>query len=217
MIKTQNIRSIFNELEHNIKFEPIINKLAKKNAPAFQILIATMMSARTKDEVTEKAAGRLFDHYKNIKELATADVKKIEKLIFPVGFYKTKAKNIVEISTQLINNFNGKVPKTIQDLTQLPGVGLKTAALVMAEGFGLDEICVDTHVHRISNRLGIVSTKTPEETYHVLKKILPKDLWRKINFLMVSYGKTICVPISPKCSECKIKRMCHKKGVQTQR
>lgn len=217
MIKTQNIRSIFNEIERNIKFEPIINKLAKKNAPAFQILIATMMSARTKDEVTEKAANRLFDHYKNIKELATADVKKIEKLIFPVGFYKTKAKNIVEISTQLINNFNGKVPKTIQDLTQLPGVGLKTAALVMAEGFGLDEICVDTHVHRISNRLGIVSTKTPEETYHVLKKILPKDLWRKINFLMVSYGKTICVPISPKCSECKIKRMCHKKGVQTQR
>jgi len=114
----------------------------------------------------------------------------------------------------LIKDFKNEVPTSIDKLTTLPGVGLKTAALVMAEGFGIDEICVDTHVHRISNRLGFVKTKTPEKTYTALKKILPKKFWRKTNFFMVSYGKTICRPIGPKCNVCSLNKLCPKIGVK---
>lgn len=210
-------KKVFDGLETSITFEPVINKLARKKAPAFQILIATMMSARTKDEVTEVSANKLFKRYRTVLELSKASSKEIENLIYPVGFYKTKAKNIIQICKILLNDFAGKIPNTVDDLTKLPGVGLKTAALVMAEGFGIDEICVDTHVHRMSNRLGFVRTNTPEQTYHVLKKILPKQYWRKINFLMVSYGKTICTPVSPKCSKCKIDKICPKNGVGSQR
>lgn len=217
MPSKEHIKKVFNKLEASISFEPVINKLARKKAPAFEILIATMMSARTKDEVTEQAANRLFSEYKGPKQLALADPKKIERLIYPVGFYKTKAKNIVEISKTLLKELGGMVPDTVEVLTKLPGVGLKTAALVMAEGFGKDEICVDTHVHRISNRLGFTATKTPVETYHALKKILPRKFWRRINFLMVSYGKTICTPVSPKCSACKIDKLCPKIGVTNKR
>jgi len=211
------IKNVFVGLEKAVTFEPIINKLSRKKASPFEILIATMMSARTKDEVTEVSANRLFSEYKTAQQLSTVSTKKLEKLIYPVGFYKTKAKNIVQISKNILSDFNGKVPNTVEELTTLPGVGLKTAALVLAEGFGIDEICVDTHVHSISNRLGFVKTHTPEQTYYALKKILPKQYWRKINFLMVSYGKTICVPVSPKCSECKINKICPKIGVKSQR
>ncbi|MFH1224019.1 MAG: endonuclease III [Pseudomonadota bacterium] len=208
------IEQIYKRLEKSITFEPVINKLARKKAAPFQILIATMVSARTKDEVTEKAAGRLFSVYKTARDLINGDIKKIEKLIYPVGFYKTKAKNIIEISRKLLAEFKGSVPRTITELTTLPGVGLKTAALVMAEGFGIDEICVDTHVHRISNRLGFVKTKTPEQTYTALKKKLPKKLWRRTNFYMVSYGKTVCKPIGPRCDICTLNELCPKIGVK---
>jgi endonuclease III len=152
------VEKIFSKLQKLIVFEPIINKLAKKNASAFEILIATMMSARTKDETTEKAATRLFNKFHTPQKLLKANTKEIEKLIYPVGFYKTKAKNIIEIAKLILEKYKGTVPHTQEELTELPGVGLKTAALVLSEGFGIDEICVDTHVHRISNRLGFVKT-----------------------------------------------------------
>jgi endonuclease III len=208
------IERIYQKLEKLISFEPIINKLAKKNASPFEILIATMMSARTKDETTEKAAERLFHKFNTPQKLLKAKVKEIEQLIFPVGFYKTKAKNIIKISSLILNKYKGTVPHTLDELTSLPGVGLKTAALVLSEGFGVDEICVDTHVHRISNRLGLVKTKTPQETYYELKKLLPKKFWRKTNFFFVSYGKTICTPLRPKCSICKISELCPKIGLK---
>lgn len=210
----QKTDKIFNILKDLISFEPIINKLAKKNASAFEILIATMMSARTKDEVTEVSAERLFKIANNAKKILSLSPKKIEKLIYPVGFYKTKAKNIIGISQLILEKYKGLVPKSQEELQTLPGVGLKTAALVLSEGFGIDEICVDTHVHRISNRLGLVKTKDAEETYKELKKTLPKKYWRTINYYFVSYGKTVCKPIGPKCKDCKLNDLCPKIGVK---
>ncbi len=207
------IQKVYKKLAALVVFEPIINKLAKRNASAFEILIATMMSSRTKDETTEKAAQRLFNKFDTPQKLLKAKVKEIETLIYPVGFYKTKAKNIIEISSIILNKYKGTVPHSQAELTGLPGVGLKTAALVLSEGFGIDEICVDTHVHRISNRLGLVKTRAPEETYHELKKLLPKKYWIKTNFLFVSYGKTICTPLRPKCKVCGISELCPKIGV----
>jgi endonuclease III len=204
---------IFYKLEKLITFEPIINKLARRNATIFEILIATMMSARTKDDTTEKAAERLFNRADTPKKLLKLKTKEIEKLIYPVGFYKTKAKNIIEASKLILNKYKGKVPCTQDDLITLPGVGLKTAALVLSEGFGIDDICVDTHVHRISNRLGFVKTNKPEETYYELKKKLPKKFWRKINYYFVSYGQTVCTPLRPKCNNCGISYLCQKIGV----
>ena len=208
------IDKIFSILEKTISFEPIINKLSRKNASRFQILIATMMSARTKDEVTELAAERLFNIADTPQKVLKLDPKKIEKLIYPVGFYKIKAKHILETSQMLIEKYKNKVPDSLEELQTLPGVGLKTAALVLSEGFGIDEICVDTHVHKISNRLGLVKTKDPKETYISLKKTLPKKYWRKINYLMVSHGKTICTPTYPKCPVCGLNKLCPKVGVK---
>jgi len=176
--------------------------------------MATMMSARTKDEVTELAAERLFNVADSPQKVLKLDPKKIEKLIYPVGFYKTKAKHILETSQMLIETYKDKVPDSLEQLQTLPGVGLKTAALVLSEGFGIDEICVDTHVHKISNRLGLVRTKDPKETYTALKRTLPKKYWRKINYLMVSYGKTICTPTYPKCPVCGLNKLCPKVGVK---
>lgn len=212
-----NVSIIFKLLEKEISFEPIINKLARKNASRFEILVATMMSARTKDEVTELAAERLFKVADTPDKILKIDRYKLEKIIYPIGFYKTKAKHLHELCSIIIKKFNGIVPDSMSGLQVLPGVGLKTAALVLSEGFGLDEICVDTHVHRISNRLGIISTKKPTESYFELKKTLPKKYWRKINFLMVSYGKTICTPIGPKCSACSLNKICPKIGVKNKR
>ncbi|MEI6093100.1 MAG: endonuclease III [bacterium] len=212
-----NISTIFKLLEKEIAFEPIITKLARKNASRFEILVATMMSARTKDEVTELAAERLFNIANTPDKILKIDINKLEKIIYPVGFYKTKAKHLQQLCSIIIKEHKGVVPDSMEGLQTLPGVGLKTAALVLSEGFGLDEICVDTHVHRISNRLGIIKTKKPTESYFELKKMLPKKYWRKINFLMVSYGKTICAPVSPKCSICSLNKICPKIGVKNKR
>ena len=209
------VEKIFTNLEKLIVFEPIINKLAKQNASAFEILIATMMSSRTKDETTEKAAERLFNKFNTPQKLLKATPKEIEKLIYPVGFYKTKAKNMIQIAKIILHKYKGIVPHSQKELTELPGVGLKTAGLVLSEGFGIDEICVDTHVHRISNRLGFVKTKTPEETYYELKKTLPKKFWIKINYYLVSYGKTVCTPLRPKCNICGINSLCPKLGINS--
>lgn len=155
----------------------------------YKTLISTLMSARTNDDTTLSAANRLFAKAKDIKKLSEMDVREIEKLIYPVGFYKTKARHIKELARTVLSSYGGKVPKTQKELTSLPGVGVKTANLVLNRAFGIPAIAVDTHVHKISNLLGWVSTKTPDQTEKELIRILPKKYWSDINRLMVSIGR----------------------------
>ncbi len=174
----------------------------------FKVLIATVLSARTRDANTAKAAKSLFSEYNNPKKLANARTKDIEKLIRVSGFYKTKAKRIKELSNVLIMNFGGKVPDNLEDLVSLPGVGRKTANCVLCYAFNIPAIAVDTHVHRISNRLGLVKTKIPEETEKSLLETLTKRYWLDINELMVKFGQKMCLPRSPKCGKCPINSYC---------
>ena len=196
---------------------PIVTLMSQTERNPFKILIATVLSLRTKDEVTAKAADRLFQVADNPYDMMKIDEEEIAALIYPVGFYRRKAKNIKEICKVLINKYDGKVPDDIDELLKLPGVGRKTANLVVTLGYGKPGICVDTHVHRISNRLGYVDTKTPEETEFALRKKLPEEYWIEINDLLVSLGQHICHPTSPKCSQCPIEEYCEKRGVKRSR
>jgi len=196
---------------------PIVTLMSQTERNPFKILIATVLSLRTKDEVTAKAADRLFQVADNPYDMMKIDEEEIAALIYPVGFYRRKAKNIKEICKVLIDKYDGKVPDDIDELLKLPGVGRKTANLVVTLGYGKPGICVDTHVHRISNRLGYVDTKTPEETEFALRKKLPKEYWIEINDLLVSLGQHICHPTSPKCSQCPIEEYCEKRGVKRSR
>ncbi len=218
MRKSEKIEAIIKILrEETKKFkEPIVTTISRKKDP-YKVLISTVLSLRTKDEVTHKASERLYKKASTPWEMVKLSPNEIEKLIYPVGFYKRKAKNIIEISKILIEKYDGKVPDDIDELLKLPGVGRKTANLVVTLGYGKLGICVDTHVHRVSNRLGIVKTKTPEETEFALRKILPKKYWIEYNDLLVTWGQNICTPISPKCSMCKISSYCNKIGVTKHR
>jgi endonuclease-3 len=179
----------------------------------FYILISTVLSARNKDEMTAKATQKLFARYKTPKQIALAPIKKLEPLIKQSGFYKTKAKRIKEISRILLDKYKGKVPDDFDKLIALPGVGRKTAGCVMVYAFNKPAIPVDTHVHRISNRLGWVKTKTREETEQELMKIIPKKYWLDVNEVLVIHGQTVCAPISPFCSKCRIRKYCPRIGV----
>jgi len=183
----------------------------------FLILIGCILSLRTKDSVSLPASQRLFQIARTPQSILQLPIKKIEKIIYPVGFYRQKAKSLHEVSKKIIEVFGGKVPSNEKDLLSLKGVGRKTANLVLGEGFGIPAICVDTHVHRIANRLGLVKTKRPDETEKKLKKILPKKYWIEFNTLMVQWGQNICVPISPFCSKCAIAQWCPKVGVTKNR
>jgi len=196
---------------------PVITLIANRGATPFEILASTLLSLRTKDAVTDAAARRLLAVANTPEDMAALQAKKIEKLIYPVGFYPTKANRLIEISRILIEKYDGRVPDEMEALLALPGVGRKTANLVLIEGFGKDGICVDTHVHRISNRTGTVTTRTPEETEFALRKTLPKKYWKSYNELLVSYGQTICVPVSPFCSRCPIEAECPKQDVTRSR
>lgn len=211
----KNINKIFSVLEKEVpKYNvPIVNLIKVQTKDKFKILISTILSARTKDEVTWKASQGLFKVANNAKKLDKLSEIEIQKLIFPVGFYKIKAKHIKETAKLILENKN-KIPVTLNDLLSLPGVGRKTANLYLAVALEKDAICVDTHVHRISNRLGWIKTKSPLETEKALQKILPKKYWKKINFYFVSHGQNICKPISPKCPICKIEGFCEKTGVK---
>ncbi|MEM5792760.1 MAG: endonuclease III [Candidatus Aenigmatarchaeota archaeon] len=183
----------------------------------YKILIACLLSLRTKDEVTNKAVKRLFELGDTPEKMVKLSEKEIQKAIYPVGFYRKKSKIIKKISIDLIKNYNSKVPDNMEDLLKLSGVGRKTANIVLTLGFNKPGIAVDTHVHRISNRLGLVSTKKPEETEFALKKVLPKKYWIEYNNLLVTFGQNICLPIKPKCSICKISSYCKKIGVKNHR
>jgi len=179
----------------------------------FLILVSCILSLRTRDPVSLAASQRLFEHAKTPQELLSLPIHTIEKLIYPTGFYRQKTKQLQAISSMLLEKFSGTVPRTREELLTLPGVGPKTANLVLSEGFNIPAICVDTHVHRISNRLGIINTKTPEETEEALKRLLPEKYWSEYNRLMVMWGQNVCVPISPFCSKCVLLPLCQQKGV----
>ena len=179
-----------------------------QTARPFRILIATILSARTKDENTTKAADKLFKVYGTPKKLANAKVKDVEKMIKSVGFYHVKSKRIINAAKIILEKYNGKVPANLDKLVDIPGVGRKTANCVLVYAFEEPAIPVDTHVHRISNRLGLVETKTPEETEMVLREKISKKYWLPINNTFVMYGQNICKPISPMCDVCQIKNSC---------
>jgi endonuclease-3 len=179
----------------------------------FKVLISTVLSQRTKDANTEKASSALFSRFKTPRELANADIGRIEKLIKASGFYKVKARRIKQISRIIIENFNGRVPRKMDELLSLPGVGRKTANCVLVFAYRQPAIPVDTHVHRISNRLGVVRTKTPEKTETELMKRIPKRYWIDLNELLVTHGQNTCLPRKPHCSICPIAEWCKKVGV----
>ena len=193
--------------------EPVVSKIAGDNGNPYKILISTLLSLRTKDDVTLKASERLFKLADNPYEMVELSKEYIEKAIYPVGFYHRKAQQILDISREIIKKYNGKIPPSLEELLSLKGVGRKTANLVLSEGFGVKSIAVDTHVHRISNRIGLVKTKNPEETEFALMKVLPKKYWTIFNKLLVTLGQNICTPISPKCSICPIEPYCKKVNV----
>lgn len=176
----------------------------------YLVLISCILSLRTNDKTTYPATLRMLELGKTPKDFADVDVEKLEKAIFPVGFYKNKADQIVELSKILVDKYNSEVPSTIEELVKFKGVGRKTANLVLARGFSKPAICVDVHVHRIFNRLGYVKTKTPEETEFALRKKLPQKFWIEINTLLVTHGQNVCKPINPLCSECPIEKLCKK-------
>ena len=174
----------------------------------FKVLIATLLSQRTKDVNTEKAVKSLFSRFKSIKDFLKADVKEIERLIRRVGFFKVKAKRIKELARIIHEKYHDKVPKDFDELIKLPGVGRKTANCVLVYGYRIPAIPVDTHVHRISNRLGLVKTKTPEQTEKALMGVVPKKYWIELNELMVKFGQKKCFPRNPRCSECLLRKIC---------
>lgn len=183
----------------------------------FLVLIGCILSLRTKDTVSLPASCRLFEQAQTPQALLALSHEAIASTIYPVGFYRKKALTIHTICAELLTRFDGQVPNTLNELMSLPGVGLKTANLVLGEGFGIPALCVDTHVHRISNRLGVVNTKTPEETEAALRAVLPPEYWIEWGKLLVMWGQNICVPISPKCSKCPIRPLCKRVGVARSR
>ncbi len=197
---------------------PAVGQIAEeKGDRGFLTLISTILSARTKDTVTIEASRRLLRKANTPKALAALSVKEIETLIYPVGFYKTKAKNVRETARILEEQYGGEVPRDLDELIKLPGVGRKTANLVVTIGFDRDGICVDTHVHRITNLFGYLKTKTPEETEFALREKLPRKEWKTYNDILVTFGQNLCVPISPWCSRCPVEKYCEKVGLKRSR
>jgi endonuclease-3 len=197
--------------------EPSVTRIARRTRSPFKVLVSTVISARTKDEVTGEAARRLFAAASTPKALAALPERRVAALIYPAGFYRTKARAIRALSAKVAGEFGGRVPDTMEGLLSLPGVGRKTANLVLTLGFALPGICVDTHVHRVVNRLGVVETKAPAETEACLRATLPKGHWLEINDLLVTFGKTICAPVSPRCTICPVERSCARAGVTRSR
>lgn len=216
MITNLNIDKIFKILKKAVKDfpEPAIEKISHYHDSPFHILIATILSARTKDETTLNVSNILFRKIKNLDGLLKINVKTLQKIIYPVGFYRAKSRNLKKTALILREKFNDKVPDELKHLLLLPGVGRKTANLVIIRAFNKYGICVDTHVHRITNRWKYVHTRVPDETEQVLRRKLPKHLWKIINNILVTYGKVICKPIRPLCHQCSIAYACpySKKG-----
>lgn len=219
MVNNKNIDVVVKILKEEIKKykEPVVGVVAKATRDPFLVLISTMISLRTKDDVTTEASRKLFLLAENPSDMLKLTDREIEKAIYPAGFYRVKAKAIKKTAKMLLENFNGKVPSTLPELLTLSGVGRKTANLVLTLGFNKYGICVDTHVHRITNRWGYVKTRNPEETEFALRDKLPKKHWKIINDLLVTYGQNLCHPVSPECSICKLAVYCAKIDVSKSR
>jgi len=195
--------------------EPAVEKIAEEQQDdPFQVLIATMLSAQTRDSVTAEASRRLFGVARRPRTMAKLSEREIERLIYPVSFYRNKAEHVKETSRQIVSRFGGRVPSTMEELLTLPGVGRKTAnlVLILAHRSG-SNICVDTHVHRISNRLGWVNTRTPEETEHALYRVAHRKWWPVVNLYLVTWGQNVCRPVYPRCGACAIADLCPRIGV----
>ncbi|VVB76184.1 G/T mismatches repair enzyme [Candidatus Tiddalikarchaeum anstoanum] len=218
-MKKVNISIIIRILSNHVKEfnPPLIESVSENYRNPFFILVSTILSARTKDSLTEKVCNILFKHVKSLNSLEKISLSKLEQLIKPVNFYKTKARHLKELPKLLKDEFNNKIPKDVDSLVKLPGVGRKTANIVSAIAFGLDAIGVDTHVHTIMNRLGYVKTSNPEETEKELRRKVLVKYWKKINYLFVPFGQNICTPVSPHCSACFIRKYCNRVGVKTKR
>lgn len=196
---------------------PVVNFTANATRDPYKVMISTLLSLRTKDETTARACRKLFRRAQNPEEMIALGEDRIRELIYPVGFYRRKAGNIVNISEKLVEEYGSKVPDDLDELLEFRGVGRKTANLVITLGFGKPGICVDIHVHRISNRLGYIKTKNPHETEMELRRKLPVEYWIEFNYIMVAFGQHICRPVSPFCSKCPVETYCMKRGVKTNR
>jgi endonuclease-3 len=198
--------------------DPSVTTVAERHRrDPWAVLASTILSLRTKDEVTLVRSQALLERAPTPEKLLLLTTEEIEKLIYPVGFYHTKARNLQKIAAIIMETHKGQVPAGMEALLALPGVGRKTANLTLTEGFDMDGICVDVHVHRITNRLGALRSKTPEETEMLLREILPKKYWKRINLLLVLYGQRVCRPVSPFCSRCALTRYCGRVGVERSR
>jgi endonuclease-3 len=195
----------------------LVDDMGKNERNPYKVLIATILSLRTKDTITAQISPQLFALADNPHEMVRHTPAEIETIIYPVGFYRNKAKSILAISQMLLDEYEGEVPADLDKLLELPGVGRKTANLVMTAGFNLPGICVDIHVHRISNRWGYVQTKTPEHTEFALRDKLPPEYWLEYNGLLVSFGQNLCAPTSPWCSKCPVIQFCDRVGVSRSR
>ncbi len=187
--------------------------IAEYGKDPFLILVSCLLSLRAKDVTTIHVVRALFTRARTPKQLLSLKRSELERIIYKSGFYKNKANVLQEVSKELLDRFGGKVPRTREELLSIKGIGIKTANLVLGQSFNIPAICVDTHVHRISNRLGIIKTKTVEQTEVALSSVLPKKYWNEWNTLLVVWGQNICVPVSPKCSQCVIKDLCKRVGV----
>lgn len=209
-----HVRVVMKKLAKAIEHleEPAVEKIAEEaQENPFHVLISTMLSAQTRDEVTYVASTRLFAKARTPKTMAALTTKQIEKLIYPVSFYRNKAVYVKETCRQLLTRYGGKVPETMEEMLTLPGVGRKTANLVLILAHASkNNICVDTHVHRISNRLGWVQTRTPEQTEHALYKVTPKKWWPSVNLYLVTWGQNVCRPVYPRCPACVLADICPK-------
>lgn len=205
-----NYKEILDKIENVLEGEAHLDELAKGKQDPFKILISTILSARTRDSNTRLATERLFAKYSTPKLIAGADIEVLEDLVRVSGFYKVKAARIKEVSRMLLEELNGEVPHDFEELINLPGVGAKTANCVLVYAFNIPTIPVDTHVHRIPNRLGWIKTTRPSQTEEELKRIIPKVEWLRLNRLFVRFGQQICLPNRPKCNDCPINKNCSK-------
>ncbi len=196
---------------------PWLDQMTSRERDPFKVLVSCILSLRTKDKVTGEASQRLFQLAQTPGEMSKLSAERIQKEIYPVGFYRVKAQRIRDLSREIVGRFKGKVPSTIEELLLLKGVGRKTANLVVTLGYNKHGICVDTHVHRITNRWGLVETKNPTQTEFALRELLPIQYWKPLNGILVAFGQGICKPISPLCSQCHIRPACARIGVQHSR
>jgi endonuclease III len=219
MVTNKNIDEVVARIREQMKGlpDPSVTLVGKRWKSPFLVLISCIMSLRTRDETTLPASERLFALAETPRALLDLTVEQIERAIYPVGFYKTKARTIHGICRDLLEKFHGEVPADLDQLLTMKGVGRKTANLVLTEGFGIPAMCVDTHVHRISNRFGYVKTLTPDETEQVLRKKLPRTHWIDYNALLVTWGQNVCKPISPLCGQCGVRAWCARVGVTVSR